>query len=546
MLRVRVVPAEGDPFDHACSDDEVVVGRDPACGIQVGDRFLSRRHARIARTDAGWSVEDLGSHNGTEVNDRSIEGPRVLTAGDRIRVSGTVIQVLATDASEELDATSEHTLFRRALDLIGHADDAIDSAVTVEDLRRRGERLQTLNAVHRALAATVETEDLLRVILDAVFEELNPEEAAVILADDGGGYRRVAERLGPGLSQAAPISSTLAAEVIEKGLGALALDVPHDERFGDAESLLASGVRSLVAAPLLGPDGALGMIAASSRIQQRRFELDDLELLASLASVSALHLRNVALAHEAAERRRLEEELELARGIQLGLLPKSLPDLDGWSMHGRAIPSRGVSGDFYQAMSRNEGRECALMIVDVSGKGITAALLTASLEALTAGDVAGDGTPAATFEAVNRRLFERTPPAKYATAFLAVLDTESGLLRYANAGHNPAFVLRAGGGIETLGSTGTPIGLLPTAHFEEAAVTLSAGDLFVLYTDGWTEPCNREEEEFGEERLAALCSNHRKESLVELTSTIEAALDEFVDGVPFPDDRTMLLLRRDS
>ncbi len=127
------------------------------------------------------------------------------------------------------------------------------------------------------------------------------------------------------------------------------------------------------------------MIALSSRLQVRQFDEEDLELLVSLASVAALHVRNVALAEEAAERRRMTEELALARRIQVGLLPAALPEVPGWELHGGSVPSREASGDYYLVARREEAGDCVVMVVDVSGKGIAAALLTASVEALAAG-----------------------------------------------------------------------------------------------------------------------------------------------------------------
>ena len=127
------------------------------------------------------------------------------------------------------------------------------------------------------------------------------------------------------------------------------------------------------------------MIVLSSRMAVRHFAEEDLELLVSLASVAALRLRNVQLAEEAAQRRLLEKELELGRRIQMALLPSLLPELPGYRLHGGTRPSRTVSGDYFQVLTRRDGDECVLMIADVSGKGVAASLLTASLEALAAG-----------------------------------------------------------------------------------------------------------------------------------------------------------------
>ena len=381
-------------------------------------------------------------------------------------------------------------------------------------------------------------------ILLRAFEQLGPEEGVIILRDKEGGYRRAARRTAAGVDTNYVFSETLITEVAEKGMAALVLDVETDSRFGNAQSILSSGIRSLVAAPFLDAEGSQGMIALNSRYHKRQFDEDDMELLVSLASVAALRIRNVALAEEAAERRRLEEELKLARQIQVALLPSKLPEVEGYELWGGNVPSRGVSGDYFKIEQRSEGSELVFVIADVSGKGIAASLLTASLEALAAGPIEVGQDPAEICTKVGRRLYQRTPPAKYATMILGILNRESGELRYTNGGHNPALVIRAGGEHEELKPTGMPVGLMPNAAYTQASVTLNPGDLLVLYTDGITEAANPDDDEYGIERLAEVCKQHREATLDDLAAAIEQNLDDFAQGVPYADDRTFVLTRR--
>jgi sigma-B regulation protein RsbU (phosphoserine phosphatase) len=304
-------------------------------------------------------------------------------------------------------------------------------------------------------------------------------------------------------------------------------------------------VRSLVAAPLLDPDsGSLGMIVLASKAAVRQFNEADLELLVSLASVAALYLRNLALAQEAAERRRLEEELRLARHIQEALLPAGLPAVAGWELAGGNVPSRGVSGDYYEATLRRDGAECVLLVADVSGKGMAASLLTAALQAFCAGPIEDGLSPEAICGTLSRLLHRRTPPEKYATACVAALDLGSGRLRYANAGHNPALLVRARGGVERLGATGVPIALLPAATYGAAESVLEPGDLLLLYTDGFVEATDPDGAEFGLDRLEAIAVRHRASGGAALVAGLERELVEFARGVAFADDRTFVLARR--
>jgi len=553
MFRLHIVPAHGDPFDQTLEGDSLIVGRSSAAELVLADRFLSRKHARLFQDNGSWMVEDLGSRNGTLINGVRIEEPTKLKADDEIRLSGSVIMVRSGDKKDDRVVTSAakhdtaQTVFRRASDLISrHSSDATGGLTTPEALRRQTERLRLLNDIHRALGQSLELDELLEMILLRAFEQLEPEEGVIILKDGEGGYRRAARRTAPGVETNYVFSETLITEVAEKGMAALVLDVETDSRFGNAQSILSSGIRSLVAAPFLDAEGSQGMIALNSRYHKRQFDEDDMELLVSLASVAALRIRNVALAEEAAERRRLEEELKLARQIQVALLPSQLPEVEGYELWGGNVPSRGVSGDYFKIEERTEGSELVFVIADVSGKGIAASLLTASLEALAAGPIEVGQDPAEICTKVGRRLYLRTPPAKYATMILGILDKKSGLLRYTNGGHNPALVIRTNGEHEQLNPTGMPVGLMPEAQYTQDSVELRPGDLFVLYTDGITEAANPQDDEYGIERLAEVCSQNREASLDDLAAAIEQNLDDFTQGVPYADDRTFVLTRRVS
>jgi serine phosphatase RsbU (regulator of sigma subunit) len=548
-ISLHVVPSTGVPFDYEPEDDDVVIGRSSDAGIAVPDRSMSRRHARLFREAGEWLVEDLGSRNGTLLNGRRITDPTPVGIGTTLRIGSTTINV--TEGAGETPLTSAglefdgHTVFRSAAELLREPKALSSDTVDADDdvLLRYAARLKVLNEVHQALDRSLALDELLELVLDRAFDSLRPEEGTIFLRGDDGEYYRAATRSIKGERSRSLYSRNLVQQVVEKGQAALVLDTAMDERFNQAMSLLDAGVRSLVAAPLLDPAGALGMIVLGSTLGIRQFTEGDMELLTSLAAVAAMRIRNTRLTEEALERERLERDVALARQIQVGLLPDVLPEIDGWELYARNIPSRGVSGDFYKIETIDDGR-CTIMVADVSGKGIAASLLTASLEALTAGPIHDAVPPETIFERVSHLLFERTPPEKYATGFLATLDPESGRLVYCNAGHNPGIVLRGGGAVEWLESTGMPLGILPTGSYGANEITLEPGDTVVLYTDGLTEAENPQEEEYGEERLGKLCCEHRREPLDELAHTISSDQDDFVRGVPYADDRTVVLLRR--
>jgi len=550
VLRLHVVPPQGQPFDHLVHTDSVVIGRSSTSDLPLPDRFLSRHHARLFRDGGRYLIEDLGSRNGTLLNGEPVLLATPVGPGDVIRISGSVLSVHPGSVGEEepgIDAfESSHTVFRPVAEILA-LESSGGAAASGAELERYAERLRLLNEVHQALGSALALPELLQLILDRLFDHLQPEQAAIHLIGLDGALRPVASRSREGGTPRLVASQRLAHEVTQKGVAALVLDARSDVRFQGSMSLLAAGIRSLVAAPLLAEgQPPLGMVLLTTNAAVRQFTEEDMQLLVSLASVAGIRLRNVALAEEAAQRRVLEEELALARRIQERLLPTSLPTLAGFELCARNTASRHVSGDLYQAVLRRDGAECVLLLADVAGKGMAASLLAASVEALSAGPLEEGLAPAEVCARVSRLLFLRTPPEKYATAVIAAIDAMSGRVDYANAGHNPALVVRAGGEVETLGPTGVPLGLLPGMSYRAASVELGPGDSLVLYTDGITEAADEDDEELGLERLVETCREHRAASPAALADAIERAVASFVGDRPPGDDRTLLIARRDA
>jgi sigma-B regulation protein RsbU (phosphoserine phosphatase) len=533
---------------RAVDGDRLVVGRGTECDVQIPDQRVSRQHFRLERRGEELWVEDLGSRAGTRLNGRPLaNGAARLSDRDLIELSedSRIVVRRGPDTANGVKpgSSATGTFFRDAASMLVRRSD-LDSASSAQELRQYAERLHLINEVHQALTESPSRDALLEMILDRVFAALRPEEAAVLLVDREGQLVETVSRPMGLARDRVFFSRSLLREVTERRQAALVLDASSDERFAAAASILDSGVRSVLAAPLLTPDGAVGMIVLSSRLRVRQFGEDDLGLLVPLASAAALHLRNLDLAAEAAERRRMAAELELARRIQLALLPSQLPVLPGYELLAGNVPSRGVSGDLYTVDVHPESGMVTFMVCDVAGKGMAASLLGASLEALSVGPIEVGHPPDGICLRVSRRLFARTPPEKYATGFVAQLDAAAHRLAWCNAGHNSALLVRSDGGVERLAACGPPLGALPAGEYRSPSTTMGPGDLLLVYTDGITEAVDPEEEEFGLDRLAGLARDQRAAPLPELRRTIEAALDDFVRGVPYADDRTLLFLRR--
>lgn len=552
VLLLTVEPSQGDAFERRIEGSSLTIGRSSRAGLVLPDALLSREHARIYREGGAWYIADLQSRNGTRLNGELITEPRRILRGDLVTLGGCALTVglgleQHSTPSSSSGAIKGTSLLRPASDILKENAlnmRALASADQVQ-LQRFAERLQALIEINRALARIVALDELLELILNRAFRLLKPEEGAVFLTHDDGAVYRVASRTVAPEGQALFNSRTLSEEVVARGQAALVQDAQLDERFGSAESVVRAGVHSLIAAPFLEPDGTtLGMIALCSRSVARQFQEDDLELLTSLASVAALRIRNMALVEEATVRRRLDDELALARKIQVALYPKTIAQPEGYEIVAFNLPSRTVSGDLFQVLTRKDGKECVLFVADVSGKGIGAALLTASLEALAAAPIEAGRSPERVFARVSTLLHRRTSPEKYATALLAVMRLQSGRVDYANAGHNPGLLVRELGSFQSLPATGVPLGMFPDAKYKCETLDLNRGDTLILFTDGIVEARNPEGDEYGTERLERVAIEHRQSSARELAQAIERDLEEFIKGVPFADDRTMVILRR--
>jgi serine phosphatase RsbU (regulator of sigma subunit) len=244
------------------------------------------------------------------------------------------------------------------------------------------------------------------------------------------------------------------------------------------------------------------------------------------------------------EQERMRRELELCRQIQTEMLPKDRLRLGLGEVRGVSIPAREVGGDFFNYFLLPDG-EIALLVGDVSGKGVSAALLMARVQALLRARLPLEHDLPQLIDIVDREIDASTPGGVYVTLFAGVLDPATKTLRFVNAGHNPQFVLRGGGGLERLASTGLPVGLYAGHGYSERSLTLADGDLLFFYTDGMVEAENEAGDMFGAERLESLLVAEHEKSVDEVLERVERAVREFRGKAEPFDDATMMALRMD-
>jgi sigma-B regulation protein RsbU (phosphoserine phosphatase) len=403
-----------------------------------------------------------------------------------------------------------------------------------------------------------EVEPLLATITHRIGETLHIERIAVFLR--AGDTYRLQLATGTPLSPnsfSLPASSTTIATL---NRGRTPANVYRDDPSSwlvdasDAERTALADLSTELLVPLPGRNSLAGVMALGPKRSEEPYSRSDRQLLQSIATQTGLALENAELLQnltaEVAHRERVSREIEIAREVQQRLFPQVYPKIPGVDLFGYCRPAQAVGGDYYDffVLPAHQGDEerLALALGDISGKGISAALLMASLRAsLRSAALLQPGDLATLMRHVNRLVYESSTNNRYATFFYAELDPETRLLTYVNAGHNPPLILR---GTETipLEATGTVIGLLPNVPYTRAAVRLQSGDVLIAFTDGISEAMNPADEEWGEANLVAaaqtlLTKPACSTTAQQLIQCIIQAADRFTHGAPQHDDMTLLI-----
>ena len=398
--------------------------------------------------------------------------------------------------------------------------------------------LESLYDVGLAVASTLDLEQVSEEILLRAVSLLDARRGALYLLE-GGAYR--AERTFGG--DAGPIFAATddqLAGFLEEG--------------GTPPASLLPGARYLLAVPIAIEESPRGLLVVGDRETRRGvgpFQPSDRRTLALFANQAAIALENARLHLQALEKERLERELVLAAEIQRRLLPKEAPAVPGFALAGWNRPARQVGGDYYDiwrlGAHAGAGRgRIGLVLGDVSGKGMPAALMVSTLHSALRLLLDGDGLGPVFLERLNRHICDSSTQNKFITLLLAELDPETGGLVYLNAGHNPALLLRRDGTVDQLGPGGVPLGLIPAARYVAKTALVQPGDLLCIYSDGLTEAVSLADEEFGIEGLAAVLADHRDRPLDEVIAAVDREVTAFAQGQPQLDDQTLVLLRRDG
>jgi phosphoserine phosphatase RsbU/P len=327
--------------------------------------------------------------------------------------------------------------------------------------------------------------------------------------------------------------------VIKNGSGQIVNDVKNDKRYVKARAETGSEI----AAPIIRADGqVIGVINLEADWVDGYSE-GDLELLTMFASLAASAIDHTLLYREVLRKRQAESEIELARKVVEGLLPRAFPNLAGLDIYGTTIPFREVGGDYLDVIDQISDR-LGVLVADVSGKGLAAALIMVTFRAYVHATVINELAMRVVMARVNRLVHEATSGDRFITTFYGLIDVENKRLMYINAGHNPPLLLRADGTSETLSHGGLPLGAFDDARYSESVAELRAGDLLVLYTDGVVEARNSADEMFGLPRLEEAVRAYASERAYDIVQAVTGAVYEFAFDMDGPeDDLTVMVIK---
>jgi sigma-B regulation protein RsbU (phosphoserine phosphatase) len=474
---------------------------------------LARRGARVLTILAMIAVVTIGV---TLLNQPGVRRPQQIM----VMAVMIVIVIRLRMLAERLRSWIDRRFFREAVN-------------TERVLRELGENVRSI----------LEMQPLLETVTNTISSALHVAKVAVMTRQNG--YFAPAHALGYGSPgpQMHFAATSAVAERLGRSREPLRVSLTRPESWVDSQ-VTELGPELLL--PLAVKDRLLGFLSLGPKLSEEPYSPTDVALLESVASQTGLALENSrlteAVASEVAQRERLNRELEIAREVQQRLFPQSGPEIAGLDYAGKCRPASSVGGDYYDFVSMCDGR-LGIAIGDISGKGVPAALLMASLQASLRGLAISNPPELSPLMAnLNRLIYDASPSNRYATFFYGVYDPKSREFMYVNGGHNPPMIFR-GGEVLRLEEGGPVVGLLGPAQYSQGLVTLQPGDTMVLFTDGISEAMNAADEEFDEPRLIEAVRGGAKLRAVDLIDHIICECDAFVSAAPQHDDMTLVVVK---
>src|SRR5580698_9306610 len=496
------------------------IGRLPDRDVILTHPYVSREHAQLLREGEAFFIVDTGSRHGTFVNGQRITRSEI-RPGDNIRFGSLNGPLLQFEAHDDTSSSIRELL-----------NSAVEEKFDIKRLNwflEAARRLNTGDAVEQILASLVET----------TLQLTQLERGYVFLRDSVGEYKLAVGRSSKG--EVLTDDSTLSHSAILQATSTAGEFIVTDTLSADtapqrSDSVVAQSIRTIICIPLrtrrsaAGNSGdVLGVLYLDDRLKAGNLTQVDTELLQTIATEAAALVENANLVREEEEARRYREELNIAAGIQQGLMAVQIPRLKYAFVAARSMPCKEIGGDFFDVVATEDA--LSVVVADVSGKGVSAALLASTLQGLVYSQLLSGQSLAGVAQLCNRYICAKDI-SKYATMVILRLSRR-GTLEYINCGHVMPLLIR-NGEVEQLKQSNLPVGLLPEADYDAAMLSLVPEDQILLVTDGVTEAEDPEGEFYGDARLQAAAGRCR--TLEEVFESVQ----QHCKGTPANDDCTML------
>ncbi|MCB2230930.1 SpoIIE family protein phosphatase [bacterium] len=527
-----------------------VLGRKTDSDLCVPHSTVSRRHAEIEvdGSDGQVFVTDLGSHNGTSVNQMRITARTEVKNGDQVGFGSTEFRL--SDSEKPAAAPKPQPNRTQLSDFDPEKSVFLDINEALKPLPAKAsdnpELFPALSEMARMLVLSEPREVMLERALELVSRVVPADRLAILFTNVEDDQVYTAATLLPGGKDMGSftLSQTIIKQILNEKTAILVGDPTVDPRYAEQQSIIMSDLKSAMAAPLFDEGKVLGVLYVDTTNPLHRYNNDYLRLLAMFGNIIASRLLNYELLEERQEKQIIDAELNRAAGIQRRLLRVDKPELPGFSVHATLESSRSVGGDMFDFALLDDDR-LLFLVADVSGKGMGAALLMANI--LASFRILYKQKPfdlLKTVEQVSLQLFMYSDPGDFATLFVGVLDGKSKAMTYINAGHNPPMLVRRDGTTELLEASGTMIGAFDINTWQEATATFGEGDVLFVFSDGVTE-AEGPDGQYGEERTERSLKAALAGTPADITTAIRRDIEEFIQGAPQSDDVTMLVVKKD-
>ena len=552
-MALLVLLQGGEAIPHDLGADDVLIGRHPECGVQLESNAVSRRPARVFVEGGGYAIEDLGSGNGTFVNGQKIEGPTQLKPQDRIKLGPVLMRF------EESGGGGPAVEQNIGSTMVGVSMDDEDATIMASvDIGggfgalgvKPEEKLKGVLEISRALAGSVDVEAMLPKVLDTLFGIFNQADRGCILlkeSESGELVPRAMKHRRESEDATVTLSRTIVSKVIENKAGLLSADASSDTQFSASESISNLSIRSMMCVPMLGIDGEVaGVINLDTQNPVNQFNNDDLELLQAVAGQAALSYESARLVSAFMAKQKQDSELDIARGVQVALLPEELPKVDGYSFYASYDAAQAVGGDYYDAMVLSDGKIC-LAFGDVAGKGVPGALIMSRISSCVQNTMSFMPSIEEAVAAINNHMCANAVEGRFVTFVLVIIDPVAHHLTLVNAGHMSPMILKTDGLIEEFDeeSVGLPIGVMEDYPFEVVERPIGAGEIIVIFTDGVDEAMNPAGDLYTLERMRNFLQAGSRQA-DELGRSLLADVRTFADGRDQNDDITIMTFGRDA